>query len=77
IGFMIDEEGNVSDIKALTNHGFGMEQEVIRILKLSLNWNPVIKDGQKVKAYRRLPLSFKISSDGFERKRRAARPRSA
>jgi len=61
IQFIVDKEGRISDMKALTNHGFGMEQEVIRVLKRSPRWLPAIQDGRKVKAYRKQPISFSIS----------------
>ena len=33
IQFVVDLDGNLSDIKALTNYGYGMEQEAIRVVK--------------------------------------------
>src|SRR5436190_22068238 len=30
IQFIVDKEGNISDVKALTNHGYGMEEEAMR-----------------------------------------------
>ncbi|HRF18123.1 MAG TPA: hypothetical protein PK977_08135, partial [Chitinophagaceae bacterium] len=29
VQFIVDKEGNISDVKALTNHGYGMEAEVV------------------------------------------------
>jgi len=59
--FIVDKDGKISDIKALTSHGFGMEQEVIRVLRKSPRWLPAVQDGRKVKAYRKQPVSFSIS----------------
>jgi len=61
--FIVDKEGTISDLKALTNHGHGMEQECIRILKLSPQWIPAIQNGYKVKAYRKLPITFVVAKD--------------
>jgi len=61
VQFIVDKEGRISDMKALTNHGFGMEQEVIRVLKRSPRWLPAIQDGRKVKAYRKQPITFSIT----------------
>jgi periplasmic protein TonB len=60
IQFIVDKEGNVSDIKALTNHGFGMEEEAIRVIKKATKWEPAIQNGYKVKAYRTQPITFEI-----------------
>ncbi len=60
IQFVVDKEGNVSDIKALTNHGYGMEQEAIRVLKKARGWKPGIQDGREVKSYHRQPITFEV-----------------
>ena len=60
VQFIVDKEGHVSDIQPLTNHGYGMEQEVVRMMKLSPNWVPGIDNGATVKAYRKQPITFVI-----------------
>jgi len=64
--FIVDKEGNVTDIKALTNYGYGLEQEVLRALKLQTHWNPAMQNGQPVKAYRKQPVTFVMEGDGIE-----------
>jgi Secretion system C-terminal sorting domain/Gram-negative bacterial TonB protein C-terminal len=61
--FIADKEGNVGNIRALTKHGFGMEQECIRVMKLSPKWNPAMQNGIPVKAYRKQPFTFVITGD--------------
>jgi bla regulator protein blaR1 len=61
--FIADKEGNVSNITALTKHGFGMEQECIRLMKLSPKWNPALQNGKPVIAYRKQPITFVITGD--------------
>ena len=60
VQFVVDKEGRVTDIKPLTKFGFGMEEEVIRILKKSPQWVPAIQFGRNVKAYRRQPVTFVV-----------------
>jgi periplasmic protein TonB len=62
IQFVVDVQGNISDIKALTSHGYGMEQEAIRVLKKtgSVKWIPAFQNHRHVPAYRRQPITFKI-----------------
>jgi protein TonB len=60
IQFVVDKEGNISEIKPLTNHGYGMEQEAIRVLKKAMKWSPAIQNGYAVKAYRRQPITFQV-----------------
>ena len=61
--FIVDKEGRLSGITTITNHGFGMEAEVVRVLKRSPRWKPAVQDGRKVKAYRRQPITFVISEE--------------
>ncbi len=60
VQFVVDKEGNVSDIKALTSHGYGMEQEALRVLKKATKWKPAIQNGYPVKAYRKQPITFQV-----------------
>ena len=60
VQFIVDKEGNVSDIQALSNVGFGMEEEAIRVLKRADKWEPAIQAGYKVKAYRVQRITFEV-----------------
>ncbi len=63
VQFVVDKEGKISDIKALTRHGYGMEAEVIKLLRKAPNWTPALQDGRHVKAYRKQPVTFQIVYD--------------
>jgi protein TonB len=60
IKFVVDREGKLSDIVALTTHGYGMEEEAIRVIKKSKTWEPAIQNGIPVKAYRRQVITFDV-----------------
>jgi protein TonB len=60
VQFVVDKEGNVSDVKPLTSHGYGMEDEAVRVIKKGPQWKPAIQNGRNVKAYRRQPITFQI-----------------
>lgn len=61
VQFIVDKEGNISDVKALTNHGYGMEEEAVRAIKKGPKWTPAIQNGRQVKAYRKQPITFVVS----------------
>lgn len=63
IQFVVDKEGKVSDIKPLTNHGYGLEEEAVRVLKKAPKWKPAIQNGHEVKAYRRQMITFEVVED--------------
>ena len=68
IRFLIDKEGNVDNIVPETKFGYGMEEEVIRVIKLSPKWKPAMQNGRKVKAYKRQPLMFVVEPEIEEKK---------
>ncbi|TMI93006.1 MAG: hypothetical protein E6H06_12685 [Bacteroidetes bacterium] len=61
--FIVDKEGNISDTRPLTNHGYGMEEECVRIMKLSPRWIPATQNGHIVTAYRKQPITFVVGGD--------------
>jgi protein TonB len=63
VQFVVDKEGNISDVRALTNHGYGMEEEAIRVIKKGPKWNPAIQNGRQVKAYRKQPITFQVTGE--------------
>lgn len=70
VQFVVDKDGSLTDIKALTNHGFGMEAEVIKLLKRSPKWETAIMKGKPVKAYRKQPVTFQVEVKKSKRKDR-------
>lgn len=58
--FIVDGEGNISDLKTLTNHGYGMEQEVLRVIKDGPKWVPAKQNGKIVKSYKKQPITFVV-----------------
>ncbi|HKZ65179.1 MAG TPA: energy transducer TonB [Chitinophagaceae bacterium] len=63
IQFVVDIDGTVSDIKPITNLGYGLEQEAIRVLKKAKNWEPAIQNGRQVKAYRIQAITFQVTGE--------------
>ena len=64
VEFVVDKEGKVSDIQTLTHHGYGLEEEAIRVLRKAPKWEPAIQNGIQVKAYRRQVITFEVNEEG-------------
>jgi protein TonB len=62
IRFVVDVDGSVSDIVALSNNGYGMEEEAVRVLKKAEKWEPAIQNGTHVKAYRMQAIIFDVNA---------------
>ena len=60
VQFVVDQTGKVVDIQPLTALGYGMEEEVVRMLKRSPRWKPARLNGEAVNVYRKQPVSFEV-----------------
>lgn len=58
VQFIVQKDGSIGDIAALTSYGFGMEEEVIRVVKKSPKWVPAVQYGRIVKSYKKQPIYF-------------------
>lgn len=73
---LIEKDGTISEIKPLTTHGFGMEEEVVRTMKLSPKWVPAKQNGHVVRAYHKQPITFVIASGGETKEETPAAPKN-
>lgn len=60
IKFLVDEEGNVSDVKSIAGNKI-LATECIRLIKGSGKWVPYAKDGKNIKTYKIQPITFKVN----------------
>jgi len=60
VQFIVEKDGTLTDMKALTHIGYGTEDEVLRVLKKSPKWIPAKRYGKIVKAYRKQPVTFQV-----------------
>lgn len=51
VQFVVDKDGLISDVKAMTSNGYGMEAEVLRAIKKKTTWLPS-SQGVPVRPYR-------------------------
>lgn len=58
LNFVVDKEGNVSDIEVVKGIGGGCDDEAIRVLKMAPKWNPGLQRGNPVKSRMSLYIHF-------------------
>lgn len=61
VQFIVDKEGNISDVEALTMKGTKLAEICENAIKKGPKWVPAEQNGRKVKAYRKQPVTFQIS----------------
>lgn len=63
VQFIVDREGNVSEVEALSGPtNGGLREEAIRVIKKSGRWEPAVQNGRKVKSYKKQPITFRLDS---------------
>lgn len=60
VQFIVDTDGKVSDVKAISGPKL-LQAESIRVVKESGNWTSALQNGKKVKAYKRQPIIYKLA----------------
>lgn len=58
LNFTIEKDGSLSNIKTDQKLGFGIDEEAIRVLKLTKKWYPAMQNGKAVKVAYSIPIRF-------------------
>ncbi|HVM88964.1 MAG TPA: TonB family protein [Puia sp.] len=63
VQFIVDKEGNVSDVQAVSGPtDGGLRDEAVRVIKRSGKWTPAVQNGRQVKSYKKQPIVFKLDT---------------
>lgn len=63
IQFIVDKEGMVSDVEAISGPQ-ELRDEAIRVIKKSGKWTPAVQNGRQVKSYKKQPIVFRLETEG-------------
>lgn len=63
--FVVELDGSISTVTPLTKHGYGMEEEAMRVISKGPNWVPAMQNGKPVRAYRKQPITFQVVSEDW------------
>ncbi|GAB2978564.1 energy transducer TonB [Mucilaginibacter puniceus] len=61
VSFIVEKDGQISNVKVDQGAGYGMDEEALRVLKLSKKWKPGMQNGQPVRVKYTLPLNFVLT----------------
>jgi len=63
VQFIVDKEGNVSDVQPISGpENGGLREEAVRVIKKSGKWTPAVQNGRQVKSYKKQPIVFKLEA---------------
>lgn len=62
VQFIVDREGAVSDVEAVSGPQ-ELRAEAVRVIKKSGNWTPAVQNNIKVKSYKKQPITFVLNNE--------------
>jgi len=62
VEFMVEKDGSLSEFKIVKDLGYGVSDEVIRVLKLSPKWIPGTENDQAVRVMYSLPITIQSNN---------------
>jgi protein TonB len=61
VSFLVDKTGNISQVKAENNPGYGCADEAVRVIKKGPKWTPAIQNGRNVIYRQRQNITFVVT----------------
>lgn len=63
VSFIVEKDGSLSDFKIVRNLGYGVGEELVRILQKSEKWKPAIQNGVPVRLAYTFPLELRTNGE--------------
>jgi len=63
VSFIVEKDGQLTDIKIVRGLGYGLDEETIRVLKLAKSWKPGIQNGHPVRVAYSIPFAFQLAEE--------------
>lgn len=61
VSFLVDKNGNISQVKALNDPGYGCADEAVRVIKKGPNWISAIQNGRNVIYRQKQNITFQVT----------------
>ena len=71
VQFVVDKEGNITEVKAVQSLSLDCDAEAIRLLEESKQWTPAEQRGKKVKVRMNIPIVFKLDPNQVKNYKKA------
>ena len=60
VGFIVEKDGSISDVKVAKGIGGGCDEEAVRVVKAMPKWKPGKEKGKPVRVSYMMPFTFKL-----------------
>jgi protein TonB len=62
VSFTIEKDGSITDPVVMQSAGSGLDEEALRVMRLSPKWNPGMQEGKLVRVKYNLPIKFALGA---------------
>lgn len=63
VSFIVDKTGNISDVQAENDPGYGTKDEAVRVIKKGPAWKPAVQNGRNVIYRHKQGITFQVSEE--------------
>jgi len=63
VGFIVEKDGSVNEVKVLRGIGGGCDEEAARVISAMPKWKPGKQKGEPVRVSYQIPINFKLADD--------------
>jgi hypothetical protein len=63
LSFIVDRDGDVRDVTALNDPGYGSKEDAMRVLLSSPKWTPAMQHGKKVVYRNKISITYMVSEE--------------
>ena len=63
VSFIVDKDGNLSEVRAENDPGYGTAEEAVRVIKKGPKWIPAIQNGRNVIYRQRQSITFLVEEN--------------
>ena len=61
VSFLVDKDGNISEVKAENDPGYGTSAEAVRVIQRGPKWTPAVQNGRNVIYRQRQSITFQVT----------------
>ena len=61
VSFLVDKEGNISEVKAENDPGYGTAAEAVRVIQRGPKWQPAVQNGRNVIYRQKQTVTFDVA----------------
>lgn len=63
VSFLVDKDGNISEVTALDDPGYGTAAEAVRAIKKGPKWKPAVQNGRNVIYRQKQRITFQVTEE--------------